>query len=95
MKVQRRERLAEFARAHRDARTALDAWLRSMEGNNVGNLVELKRTFRSADYVRPYTVFNISGNKYRLIALVDYELGLASVEQVLTHAEYDRGRWKH
>lgn len=65
-----------------------------MEPNNFKNFVDLKRTFGSADYVRPYVAFNIAGNKCRLIALVDYELEMASIEHVLTHAEYDRGRWR-
>jgi mRNA interferase HigB len=39
-------------------------------------------------------VFDISGNKYRLIAVVDYALQAVAVECVLTHAEYDKGRWR-
>ncbi len=65
-----------------------------IEGNSFGHLAELKRTFGSADYVRPFTVFNVSGNRYRLIAVVDYELLTVSVEHVLTHEEYDEQRWK-
>jgi mRNA interferase HigB len=65
-----------------------------MEGNRFGHLAEMKKTFGSADYVRPYTVFNISGNKYRLVALVDYEVQTVSIEHVLTHEEYDEQRWK-
>jgi len=65
-----------------------------MESNKFENFIDLKRLFGSADYVKPYVVFNIGGNKYRLIGLVDYELGMVSIEHVLTHAEYDRGRWR-
>jgi mRNA interferase HigB len=46
------------------------------------------------DQVKPHTVFNISGNKYRLIAVVDYALQCVSIECVLTHAQYDEGRWR-
>ena len=65
-----------------------------MESNNFKHFVELKKTFGSADQVKPYTVFDISGNKYRLIALVDYALQSVSIESVLTHAEYGQGRWR-
>jgi mRNA interferase HigB len=65
-----------------------------MESNGFKHFVELKKTFGSADQVRPYTVFDISGNKYRLIAVVDYPLQAVSIERVLTHAEYDEGRWR-
>ena len=65
-----------------------------MESNSFNHFVELKKTFGSADQVKPYTVFNISGNKYRLIAVVDYALQSVSIECVLTHSEYDEGRWR-
>ena len=60
----------------------------------MNHFVDLKKTFGSADQVKPHTVFNISGNKYRLIAVVDYTLQFVSIEQVLTHSEYDEGRWR-
>jgi len=65
-----------------------------VESNSFRHLVELKKTFGSADQVKPYTVFNIAGNKFRLIAVVDYALQSVSVECMLTHAEYDEGRWR-
>lgn len=65
-----------------------------MEQNTFANLVRLKETFSTADYVKPYTVFNIAGNKYRLIGLVDYELESVSIKTLLTHADYDKGKWR-
>ncbi len=65
-----------------------------MESNCFNHFVELKKTFGSADQVRPHTMFNISGNKYRLIAVVDYALQSVSIECVRTHSEYDEGRWR-
>jgi mRNA interferase HigB len=68
--------------------------MQTMESNAFKHFVDLKNTFGSADRVKPHTVFNISGNKYRLIAVVDYALQAVSIECVLTHAEYDEGRWR-
>ena len=65
-----------------------------MESNSFKHFVDLKKTFASADLVRPHTVFDISGNKYRLIAVVDYSLQAVAIECVLSHAEYDKGRWR-
>jgi len=65
-----------------------------MEANSFKHFVELKKTFGSADQVKPHTVFDISGNKYRLIAVVDYPLQFVSIECVLTHPEYGEGRWR-
>jgi len=65
-----------------------------VESNSFKHFVDLKKTFGSADQVRPYTVFDISGNKFRLIAVVDYGLQSVSIECVLTHAQYDEERWR-
>lgn len=65
-----------------------------MESNSFRHFVDLKKTFGSADQLKSRRVFDISGNKYRLIAVVDYALQSVSIECVLTHAEYDKGRWR-
>lgn len=56
-------------------------------------------TYPHADAVKTnrgetLTVFNIGGNKYRLIVRIRYDFQLVNVRAVLTHAEYDQGGWK-
>lgn len=94
MKVFGRERIDAFSRENPKARKSVEAWRLTVEANTFTHFAELKRIFGSADYVRPYTVFDIGGNKYRLIGLIDYELEIASVENILTHSEYDKGKWR-
>ena len=65
-----------------------------MEGKDFVDFNELKATFASADYVNGLTVFNVGGNKYRLIAAIHYNRRKVFVRAVLTHPEYDRGQWK-
>ncbi len=48
----------------------------------------------SADQVGKLTVFNIGGNKVRLIAALHYNRRQAYIRAVLTHEEYDEGKWK-
>ncbi|HET6176773.1 MAG TPA: type II toxin-antitoxin system HigB family toxin, partial [Candidatus Sulfotelmatobacter sp.] len=55
---------------------------------------EMKAIYRNADLVGRRTVFNIAGNKYRLIARVNYRSQRVFVLFLLTHAEYERGLWK-
>ena len=57
-------------------------------------LAEIKKVFASADKAGKFTVFNISGNKYRLIAAIHYNRKKVYIRHVLTHAEYDLDRWK-
>ncbi len=65
-----------------------------MKSNNFKHFNQLRQTIGSVDYVKPYTVFNISGNKYRLISLINYVVTIVMVEDVLTHKEYDKGKWR-
>lgn len=83
-----------FARKHQTARGPLGAWVLLMGNQSFRHLPELKELFPTADYVKPRTVFNIGGNKYRLITTVDYGLQSVVIKEVLTHEEYDREGWK-
>ena len=94
MKIVQLDRIEVFVEKHPDSKTSLDAWVQAMESNDFAHFAQLRQTFGTADYVKPYMVFNISGNKYRLVALINYVLGRASVERILTHAEYDKGKWR-
>jgi len=58
---------------------------------NWKNPAELKQVYRNADLAGRRTVFNIAGNKYRLIARVNYQSQRVFVLYLLTHAEYDKG----
>jgi len=86
--------LEAFAASHPHARKPLALWRRQILQGTFAHFVELKRTFGTADYVRPFVVFDVGGNKYRLLARVDYELGLVKIFAVLLHAEYDRNEWR-
>ena len=65
-----------------------------MESEVFADFNNLRETFASADYVDGLTVFNIGGNKYRLIAVIHYNRRKVFIRALLTHAEYDRGHWK-
>ncbi len=58
------------------------------------SLVDVRRVYPHADFIEPYTVFNIKGNSYRLIVKIEYRWQIIFVKRLLTHAEYDRGKWK-
>ena len=58
------------------------------------NITKVRRDFSHADAVGLLTVFNIAGNKYRLIAVIKYRWQVVYIKAVLTHEEYGRGRWR-
>ena len=94
MHVITRKRLNDFAIKHSEARFALERWYRSMKTGDFASFVELRSVFPSADQVGNLTVFNVGGNKVRLIAAVHYNRRKVYIRAVLTHDEYDEGRWK-
>jgi mRNA interferase HigB len=89
-----RKRLKEAAERHPDVESALDAWFRIAKKARWQNLADVRRTFVTADAVEKWTVFNIRGNQYRLITEINYRFQRVYIRHVLTHAEYDREKWK-
>jgi mRNA interferase HigB len=91
--------LRAFWTVHPDAEVPLRLWYRTARSAAWQSLNQVRRTYPHADAVRTasghlLTVFNVCGNKYRLIVRIRHDFGLVNVRCVLTHAEYDRGRWK-
>lgn len=94
MHVITRKRLRDFAGRHRDAAGPLAIWYAVMTKTDFGSFAELKRVYGAVDKVGKFTVFDIGGNKYRLIAAIHYNRRKVYIRHVLTHAEYDQGKWK-
>lgn len=94
MHVISRKKLKEASNRHPDLEGPLDAWFRITKKAVWRSLADVRKTFSSADAVEKWTVFNIKGNQYRLIAEINYAGGRIYVRHVLSHAEYDRGGWK-
>ena len=75
--------------------SALDAWYRVMKQSTPTNFSEMKRLFNAVDRVGKFHVFDIGGNKIRLIAVVKYQGERVYIRHVLTHTEYDQEQWKN
>jgi mRNA interferase HigB len=88
-------KIAKFIRKHPKAKASLERWVALVTANDFDSFPNLISIFPSADYVRPYTVFNISGNNFRLIAEISYLEKTIIIDSILTHAEYDKEAWKN
>jgi len=89
-----RKRLLEFCKKHPDTISALDHWYRTVKHSDFATFSELRKTFSGVDQVGRLVVFNIGGKKVRLIAYIVYRKKRIYIRQILTHKEYDKGRWK-
>lgn len=65
-----------------------------MKKLRVMNLADLRTTFPHADLVGNCIVFNVRGNKYRLITKIDFQRQTIYIKFVLTHSEYNKDKWK-
>lgn len=94
MRVITRKRLNEFAAKYPETKSALVRWYKIVKAGTFNSFAELRREFPSADRVDNLTVFDIGGNKVRLIAAIHYNRQKLYIRAVLTHEEYDRGNWR-
>jgi mRNA interferase HigB len=95
--------LERAAARHPQLASWLSAWRSIAEAAEWKSLVDIRRTYPAADGVAlgkgrnklVITVFNAGGNDYRLLTRISFAKQLLQIEQVLTHAEYSKNKWKH
>ncbi len=94
MRVIKRGALVAFWTKHADAQASLESWYSVVRKATWKSPADMKAVYHNADLVGRRTVFNIAGNKYRLIARINYEFQRVFILHILSHAEYGRGSWK-
>jgi mRNA interferase HigB len=88
------KRIRNFLELYPKAESSLLGWYTTVKHANWENMAEMNQVFPNADLVGRRTVFNIMGGNFRLIARVNYARKTVFILHILTHKEYDRGRWK-
>jgi mRNA interferase HigB len=92
MRIISNSALTDFASIHPPAGEPLQAWRKIVESRDFANFAEMKSAFNAADKVGMYYVFNIGGNKYRVVVAIHFNTQLMYIRHVFTHKEYDK--WK-
>jgi len=91
MRIIAKRTLRAFWERHPEAEQPLKAWHQRVSKVDWGAPADIKAVYRSADFLKGNRVcFSIGGNKYRLIAQINYPKRLVFIRFVGTHAEYDR-----
>ena len=86
--------LEAYKKKHADVRGHLDAWQVDVERQNWSASHDIKQRYASADFLSDNRViFNIKGNKHRLVVQVQYQYGMVMVQWVGTHAEYSKKKF--
>ena len=99
MRVISKKRLQDFWQDLPAAKTSLEQWYKVVSGAKWRHFAELRRTFNHADLATtnkgyPVVIFDVGGNKYRIISALHYDRGICYVLRVLTHKQYDTNQWK-
>lgn len=94
MRIISRKALRKYWEEHPKAEEVLDDWFRKIKRVQAGSIVELRKTFPSADLFGICLVFNVGGNNFRVITHVDFGLQIVWIRTVLSHAEYNKEKWK-
>lgn len=69
-------------------------WCKVIEQAVWTDFASVRATFSTADQVKDFVIFNVGGNKYRIVTRIDYQYATIFIRHVLTHAQYEKGRWK-
>jgi mRNA interferase HigB len=85
---------SDLCEEHPNARSALDHWYRVAKRASWSSFVDVKQSFNTADFLAPHVVFDIGGNKYRLIAEMNFTRRVLFIRAIMTHKEYVKGAWK-
>jgi mRNA interferase HigB len=86
--------LFEKAAKHPDAEVALQNWFDAARQAEWHCLEDIRQTYPATDMVGVLAIFNIRGNRYRLIVRMSFRRQRIYIKEFLTHAEYDKGTWK-
>ena len=95
MRIISRSAIRAFCNEHPKAESSLDVWYRNTLRANWASIADVRLMYPHADGVGRCTVFNIHGNRYRLIARINYQHRIVFIRGIYTHNEYDEGGWRH
>ncbi|MEN8255804.1 MAG: type II toxin-antitoxin system HigB family toxin [Verrucomicrobiota bacterium] len=91
MRVHNLKTLREFWERHTDAKGALQTWYKMVCKEEWGCFNDVRKRFGTADVIPGNrAVFNIKGNKYRLVLKINYDWKIVYIRFIGSHVEYDK-----
>lgn len=84
--------IEKFKRVHTGIGKPIKEWVNKTLAANWKTPGDVRKIFSSASFVKSFVIFNIGGNKYRLLTRIFYDLKVVDILKIGTHDEYDR--WK-
>ncbi len=94
MRIISEKKLREFWRKHKEAEPPMREWIKIVRKQICNNFADVRKTFNHADIYGNCTIFDVGGNKYRIIAKTAYVIKVIYIRFVITHSEYDEKKWQ-
>lgn len=94
MRIVSRKAIKEAIAQHGEWAASLNAWYKVTKNADWKNFAEVRNSWRNSDVVGRYVVFDVSNNRCRLIATINYKWGMVYIREILSHAEYDEKGWR-
>ena len=87
----KRKTLIDFYNIHKETKSQLEAWYYEVKNSDWKNPAEMKEKYGKASIIGGnIVVFNIKGNKYRLVTKINYQMKTVYIKFIGTHKEYDK-----
>ena len=87
-------RARKFILSHPQSKAPLERWKESVRKAHWKHLNDVRECFNSADRVSECIIFDIGGNNLRLLAIVTFKRATVYIRYVMTHEDYDKGKWR-
>lgn len=94
MRIISPKKLRDFWLKNKESEVSLTEWLKNVKLADWNNFSELRNTYNHADVYKCCVIFDVGGNKYRVIAKIKYEYKIVYIRYVLAHHEYDGKKWQ-
>ena len=94
MRIISKSKLRDFWERYPESKQSLENWYQVTRKANWESFVDVRDTFRHADVFQDCVIFDVGGNKFRLITKIRYQKKKVFMRFVLTHKEYDAETWK-
>lgn len=94
MRIISEKRLRDFWQKNSAAENAMREWIMTVKLADWNNFSDVRKTFNHSDIFGGCTIFDVGGNKYRIIAKAAFQIKVVFIRFVLTHKEYDEKKWQ-
>jgi mRNA interferase HigB len=90
MRVISNKALTDFSATYADAAVPMQVWRTIVESRAFVNFADLKTAFNATDKVDDFYIFDVGGNKYRIVTAIHFNQQKLFIRYVFTNKEYDK-----